>query len=267
MSRIGPGQGGVGLARFLPLVVAAAALGVAAAVGPHLFGYDVRPGPLFGPSTPRVSAISEGAVHSAPGSGLAEADDEVPAPVAPSRLALPSPQISPAHVPPEAKGEAEIPPGAPSQTPGPEPNPAVPGPGARAAEVEEQGASPPALQPPESGQPPPRPPVEPPGPATQGPHADPHANGKGCDDVLFANGRPGTKGGPVGCEAGNSGGHRQNGAGGANGPPENGNACGRASGEADPSCSEDGKGKPAEPPGNPDPRGQARGHEKQEARP
>ncbi|MCK9519731.1 MAG: hypothetical protein M0R74_12020, partial [Dehalococcoidia bacterium] len=39
---------------------------------------------------------------------------------------------------------------------------------------------------------------------------DPHANGRGCDDVLATNGRG--PGGPVGCEAGNSGPHRQNGA-------------------------------------------------------
>lgn len=39
---------------------------------------------------------------------------------------------------------------------------------------------------------------------------DPHANGKGCDDVLATNGRG--PGGPVGCEVGNSGEHRQNGA-------------------------------------------------------
>ncbi len=40
---------------------------------------------------------------------------------------------------------------------------------------------------------------------------DPHANGKGCDDVLFAAGRTPVPGGPVGCTVGNSGGHRQNG--------------------------------------------------------
>ena len=42
----------------------------------------------------------------------------------------------------------------------------------------------------------------------------PHENGKGCDDVLFANGEPpfASPGGPVGCEVGNSGEHRKNGA-------------------------------------------------------
>lgn len=40
---------------------------------------------------------------------------------------------------------------------------------------------------------------------------DPHANGKGCDDVLFAAGRTPAPGGPIGCTVGNSGGHRQNG--------------------------------------------------------
>jgi len=39
----------------------------------------------------------------------------------------------------------------------------------------------------------------------------PHANGKGCDDVLFAAGRTPAPGGPIGCTVGNSGGHRQNG--------------------------------------------------------
>jgi hypothetical protein len=53
---------------------------------------------------------------------------------------------------------------------------------------------------------------------------DPHANGKGCDDVLFANGEPpfASPGGPVGCDVGNSGDHRQNGAhqgGGTGGTP------------------------------------------------
>lgn len=43
--------------------------------------------------------------------------------------------------------------------------------------------------------------------------SDPHANGKGCDDVLFANGEPpfASPGGPVGCDVGNSGERRQNG--------------------------------------------------------
>jgi hypothetical protein len=42
----------------------------------------------------------------------------------------------------------------------------------------------------------------------------PHENGKGCDDVLFANGEPpfASPGGPVGCDVGNSGDHRKNGA-------------------------------------------------------
>ncbi|MGE3075852.1 MAG: hypothetical protein AB7N24_19210 [Dehalococcoidia bacterium] len=42
----------------------------------------------------------------------------------------------------------------------------------------------------------------------------PHENGKGCDDVLFANGEPpfASPGGPVGCEVGNSADHRKNGA-------------------------------------------------------
>ncbi len=42
----------------------------------------------------------------------------------------------------------------------------------------------------------------------------PHENGKGCDDVLFANGEPpfASPGGPVGCEVGNSAAHRKNGA-------------------------------------------------------
>lgn len=42
----------------------------------------------------------------------------------------------------------------------------------------------------------------------------PHENGKGCDDVLFANGEPpfASPGGPVGCDVGNSGEHRKNGA-------------------------------------------------------
>jgi hypothetical protein len=41
-----------------------------------------------------------------------------------------------------------------------------------------------------------------------------HENGKGCDDTLFANGEPpfASPGGPVGCEVGNSGEHRKNGA-------------------------------------------------------
>ena len=41
----------------------------------------------------------------------------------------------------------------------------------------------------------------------------PHENGKGCDDVLFAEREPpfASPGGPVGCEAGNSADHRQNG--------------------------------------------------------
>jgi len=41
----------------------------------------------------------------------------------------------------------------------------------------------------------------------------PHENGKGCDDVLFAEGEPpfASPGGPVGCEVGNSADHRQNG--------------------------------------------------------
>ena len=44
--------------------------------------------------------------------------------------------------------------------------------------------------------------------------AKPHENGKGCDDVLFAMGEPpfASPGGPVGCEVGNSGEHRKNGA-------------------------------------------------------
>ena len=43
---------------------------------------------------------------------------------------------------------------------------------------------------------------------------DPHANGKGCDDVLFGQGEPpfASPGGPVGCEVGNSADHRKNGA-------------------------------------------------------
>jgi hypothetical protein len=42
----------------------------------------------------------------------------------------------------------------------------------------------------------------------------PHENGKGCDDVLFANGEPpfASPGGPAGCEVGNSADHRKNGA-------------------------------------------------------
>ncbi|MGE0598680.1 MAG: hypothetical protein AB7J35_02500 [Dehalococcoidia bacterium] len=42
----------------------------------------------------------------------------------------------------------------------------------------------------------------------------PHENGKGCDDVLFTDREPpfASPGGPVGCEVGNSAGHRQNGA-------------------------------------------------------
>lgn len=42
---------------------------------------------------------------------------------------------------------------------------------------------------------------------------DPHANGHGCDDVNHAGGEhEPTPGGPVGCDVGNSGEHRQNGA-------------------------------------------------------
>ena len=41
---------------------------------------------------------------------------------------------------------------------------------------------------------------------------DPHANGHGCDDVMFKDGRHQAQpGGPVGCTVGNSGEHRQNG--------------------------------------------------------
>lgn len=58
----------------------------------------------------------------------------------------------------------------------------------------------------------PSPAAAPTGTATQKP--SPHENGKGCDDVLFANGEPpfASPGGPVGCEVGNSGAHRKNGA-------------------------------------------------------
>jgi len=53
--------------------------------------------------------------------------------------------------------------------------------------------------------------------------ADPHANGHGCDDVNHANGEhEPTHGGPVGCDVGNSGDHRQNGA--DHGPADDGSA-------------------------------------------
>lgn len=40
---------------------------------------------------------------------------------------------------------------------------------------------------------------------------DPHANGKGCDDIIHAEDRTPAPGGALGCTVGNSGDHRQNG--------------------------------------------------------
>lgn len=51
-----------------------------------------------------------------------------------------------------------------------------------------------------------------PSPTASSTATGPHANGKGCDDVLFKDGaRPPVKGGPAGCTVGNSADHRQNG--------------------------------------------------------
>lgn len=68
-----------------------------------------------------------------------------------------------------------------------------------------------------------------PGVAAAAPEATrtpPHENGKGCDDVLFANGEPpfASPGGPVGCDVGNSGDHRKNGANAAETPAPEGTA-------------------------------------------
>jgi len=76
--------------------------------------------------------------------------------------------------------------------------------------------------------------------------AGPHANGNGCDDTLFANGTPpfGTPGGPVGCTAGSSGEHRQNGVKHSGGGADTSGATPGTSG-ADASSSRRGPGNPS----------------------